>query len=118
MPDAAHDVHTNHIHADDLAHILCLALFRGRSGRVYNAVDDSALTLGEYFELAAHLFDLPVPERLPPAALRERLTPMALSFMSESRRISNRRLRRELGVRLRYPTVAEGLRAARDSQSK
>lgn len=115
---ADEDVFTNHIHAEDLARIACGALFRGRGGRVYNAVDDSCMRMGDYFDLAADVFGLPRPQRVTRAELAQRVTPMALSFMSESRRLDNRRLHRELRVRLRYPTVGEGLRAARDSQSK
>ena len=110
---ADEDVFTNHIHADDLARLACLALFRGRSARVYNAVDDTDLRMGEYFDRVADAFDLPRPERLDRAAITRRLSPMTLSFMSESRRIDNRRILGELRVVLRYPTIDAGLRAAR-----
>jgi len=101
----ADDVYTNHIHADDLARIAFAALWRGRSQRVVHAVDASALKMGEYFDAVAHAFGLVPPPRLPREALREAVSPMLWSFMSESRRLSDRRLRRELRVRLRYPTV-------------
>lgn len=110
---AAEDVHTNHIHAEDLARIACLALLRAAAGRVYNASDDSGLRMGDYFDAVADAFDLPRPERLTRAQIATRLSPLTLSFMSESRRLDNRRLKRELRLRLTYPTVAEGLRAAR-----
>lgn len=110
---ADEDVFTNHIHADDLARLACLALFRGRSARVYNAVDDTDLRMGDYFDRVADAFDLPRPERLDRAAITRRLSPMTLSFMSESRRIDNRRILGELRVALRYPTIDAGLRAAR-----
>lgn len=106
------DVFTNHIHADDLARMACMALFRGKAGRVYNAVDGSDMTMGEYFDLAASMFDLPPPPRMTRAELAEKLSPMALSFMSESRRIDGARVQRELRLRLIHPTVADGFAAA------
>lgn len=109
----ADDVYTNHIHADDLARLACLALFRGRPGRVYNAVDDSAMKMAAYYDLAASCFDLPAPARVSRAEMARTASPMALSFMAESRRLSNRRMRAELCVTLRYPTVQEGFAAAR-----
>lgn len=107
------DVFTNHIHADDLARLLGLALFRGRPNRVYNASDDSSLKMGEYFDLVADAVGLPRPPRLPRAELAGRLSPLTLSFMSESRRLKNDRIKRELRARLMYPTVADALRARR-----
>jgi nucleoside-diphosphate-sugar epimerase len=100
------DVYTNHIHADDLARICIAALFRGRRARVYNAVDDSQLKMGEYFDLVADRFDAPRPPRLPRAEMKAAVSPMMYSFMNESRRLDNARLKRELRVRLRWPTVS------------
>lgn len=108
----ADDVYTNHIHAEDLARLAVRALFRGRAGRVYHAVDDSDMKMAHYFEAVADAFGLPRPPRLPRAELAKVVTPTLLSFMSESRRLSNTRLKRELGAQLRYPTVADTLRAA------
>jgi nucleoside-diphosphate-sugar epimerase len=115
-PVPEEEIFTNHIHADDLARLVVAALFRGRAGRIYNAVDDSRLRVADYFDLVADACGLPRPPRLPRAALSARLSPMARSFMEESRRISNARLHRELRVRLRYPDVVRGLLtlAARD----
>lgn len=107
----ADDVYTNHIHADDLARIIARALGRGRPGRVYHAVDDSELKMAQYFDAVADAFQLPRPPRLPRAELERVVTPTLLSFMSESRRLRNGRLKRELGLRLRYPDVAATLRA-------
>ena len=108
-PVADDDCWTNHIHADDLAAIAWLALFRGRPGRTVNAVDDSSLKMGDWFDRVADTFGLPRPPRLPRAELAERVSPVMLSFMSESRRLSNRRLKRELRARLRWPTVDAAL---------
>lgn len=109
--NAADDVYTNHIHADDLARLVCLALFRGRPGRAYNASDDSGLKMGEYFDLLADATGLPRPPRLARAVIAERLSPLSLSFMEESRQLDNRRLKDEFRIRLRYPTVADALAA-------
>jgi len=104
------DVYTNHIHADDLARAVLAALWRGKPQRTYNTSDDSELKMGDYFDLAADLYGLPRPTRLPRTAAQTELPLMLLSFMSESRRMENKRLKRELRLVLRYPTVAVGLR--------
>ena len=103
------DVFTNHIHADDLAHACLLALLRGLPQRAVNVCDDSQLLMGDYFDLAADLASLPRPERISRAEAAERMSPMQLSFWSESRRLGNARLKRELRLALRYPTAKEGL---------
>ena len=108
--DAQDDVYTNHIHADDLARACQAALWRGAAQRVYHASDDSNLKMGDYFDLAADLYRLPRPPRVPRSSAQEHLSLALLSFMGESRRLDNTRLHRELRVQLRYPTVREGLR--------
>ena len=110
---AEDDVYTNHIHADDLARACTAALWRGRPQRIYNVNDDTALKMGDYFDLAAELYGLPYPPRIARDAAGGQLPLMLLSFMSESRRLDNTRLKRELGLRLRYPTVESGLRLMR-----
>ena len=107
------DVYTNHIHADDLAQIIALAIFRAQPLRVYHTVDDSDLKMGEYFDTVADAFGLPHPPRLPRVELAQQVSPILLSFMSESRRLKNERMKAELGVRLRYPTVADLLASLR-----
>ncbi|MBV8665209.1 MAG: SDR family oxidoreductase [Burkholderiaceae bacterium] len=115
---AEDDVYTNHIHADDLVRIVMRALQRGASNRVYHAVDDSEMKMGEYFDAVAQAFQLPPPPRLPREHLRETVSPMLWSFMSESRRLSNTRIKSELAVRLRYPLVQDALsREPADTQS-
>ena len=106
---AEDDVFTNHIHADDLAAACIAALTRGGNGRIYNVSDDSELKMGEYFDLVADRAGLRRPPRITRAEAAERISPMALSFMSESRRLVNHRMKAELGVVLRYPTVREGV---------
>ena len=105
----ADDVYTNHIHADDLARACVAALHRGLPQRVVHASDDTELKMGDYFDLAADLCGLPRPQRVSRQAAQELMSPMQLSFMSESRRLDNRRLKRELRLRLRYPNVTQGL---------
>ena len=109
---AADDVYTNHIHADDLARACVAALFRGRPQRVLHASDDSELKMGDYFDLAAELCGMARPPRITREQAQTALSPVQLSFMSESRRLRNERLKRELRLRLRYPTVREGLVSA------
>ena len=104
------DVYTNHIHADDLARACIAALYRGKPQRVVHASDDTQLRMGDYFDFAADLYGLPRPARLARAEAERQLPVQLLSFMSESRRLDNTRLKRELRVRLVYPTVESGLR--------
>ena len=106
----ADDVFTNHIHADDLARAWIRALWGGLPQRIYNVNDDTQLKMGDYFDQAAVIYGLPRPPRVPRATAKDELPLMLLSFMSESRRMDNTRLKTELHLRLRYPTTAEGLR--------
>ncbi|MGQ0547357.1 MAG: NAD-dependent epimerase/dehydratase family protein [Betaproteobacteria bacterium] len=101
------DVYTNHIHAGDLARALVRALEPDAPAGTYNACDDSELLMGDWLDLVADHAGLP---RLPRVARAALAAPSA--FMMESRRLDNRRLKRELGVRLAYPTAQEGLRHA------
>ena len=100
----ADDVYTNHVHADDLARACVAALFRAAPQRIYHASDDSALKMGEHFDAVADAFGLPRAPRLSRDALRAAVSEMQWSFMSESRRLDNTRLKRELRLRLHYPT--------------
>ena len=113
---ADEDVFTNHIHAEDLAHACVVALERGGSNRTYNISDDSVLPMGDWFDRLADAFALPRPPRATRAEVKTRLSPMLLSFMGESRRLANTRMKRELKLRLRYPTVDDGIAAALRSQ--
>lgn len=108
------DAYSNHIHADDLAQIVIASLRFGKPGRVYNASDDSELKMGDYFDLVADRFGLPRPVRISYDEARRRIPENRLSFMRESRRLANRRMKRELQVKLHYPMVADGLNAGRD----
>lgn len=104
IPLQPEDGFGNHIHADDLAAICARALRRRGGIRVYHACDAMPMRHGDWFERVADLAGLPRPPRRPRAELQRALSAMALSFFDESRRLDNRRLGRELGLRLRYPT--------------
>ncbi len=106
---AQDDVYTNHIHADDLARACVAALWRGAPQRAYHVCDDSAMKMGDHFDAVADRFGLPRPPRVARAEAAAVMSPMQLSFLGESRRLTNRRLKRELRLVLRYPTVADGL---------
>ncbi|MFY9327069.1 MAG: NAD-dependent epimerase/dehydratase family protein [Georgfuchsia sp.] len=106
------DVFTNHIHADDLAAV-CVAVLRcGQANRTYNVCDDTDIRMGDWYDKLADAFALPRAPRLPRAEAEKVLPPMQLSFMRESRRIGNARMKRELNLHLRYPTIDDGIRAA------
>lgn len=103
------DVYTNHIHADDLARACVLALWRGKSQRSYNINDDTDMKMGQYLDAAADLYGLPRPPRMAKEELKKEVSAMQLSFMNESRRLVNQRMKKELGLRLRYPSALDGL---------
>ena len=105
------DVYTNHIHADDLARACVAALVRGLPQRVVHACDDTDLKMADYFDLAADLEGVARPRRISRTQAAQELSPMLMSFMSESRRLTNARLKTELKLKLRYPTVHTGLLA-------
>ncbi len=111
------DVFTNHIQADDLARACVAALFHALPQRVVHVSDDSEMKMGDYFDLAADLAGLPRPARITRVQAATQLSPLLLSFMSESRRLDNTRLKRELRVALRYPTVREGLQEAAEGEA-
>ncbi len=103
------DVYTNHIHADDLAGILVAALESTGARGVYNASDDGPMKMGDFFDLVADRVGFARPPRISREEAVRLLPPELVSFMSESRRLSNRRMKAELGVRLRYSTVQDGV---------
>lgn len=103
------DTWTNHIHADDLARICWLALVRSGNLRTVNTSDHSQMKMGDWFDAVADATGLPRPERLTREQIKARVSPMLYSFMSESRRLDNTRLTRELRIRLMYPTVHDFL---------
>lgn len=104
------DSYTNHIHADDLARLAWLALFRGKPNRVYHAVDDSVKKMGDYFDMVADHFGLPRSPRISREEAQKALSPALLSFLNESRILDNTRLKQELRAKLKYPDVADFLK--------
>jgi len=106
---AQDDVYTNHIHAEDLAAIVTRALADAAPAGIYNASDDSEIRMGDWLDLVAARARLPLPPRIARAEAAGRISPELLSFMSESRRLVNRRMKEELGVRLQFPTVYDGV---------
>ena len=110
------DVFTNHIHADDLAMLICAALRYGRANRCYNATDDSEIRIGDYFDLVADCFGLARAQRISRSEAQQRMSPLQFSFMSESRRLDNTRIKKELRAQLCYPQLADGVNAARQER--
>ena len=103
------DVYTNHIHADDLAAIAFAALNADAPPGVYNASDDTEMKMGEWFDLVAARLGLPKPTRVARAEAAKSIPAPMLSFMGESRRLVNRKMKEGLRVKLAYPTVHEGV---------
>ena len=101
----------NRIHVDDIAAVLMASLERPRAGAVYNLADDEPAPAPDVVAYAARLAGVQPPPEVPFGEAR--LSPMAASFYGESKRVSNRLIKDEFGVRLRYPTYREGLEALR-----
>jgi dTDP-4-dehydrorhamnose reductase len=99
------DSYSNHIHAVDLARIAVAALLRGKPCRIYHATDDDEMKMGDYFDALADAYTLTRAPRLSRAEVKTAVSPMMWSFMNESRRLSNTRMKQELKVVLRYPTL-------------
>ena len=103
------DAYSNHIHSDDLARLVCAAVYHGKPQRVINACDGNEIKMGDYFDEVADAFGLARAPRMPAKQLQEIVSPMLWSFMRESRRVTNTRLS-ELKTPLRYPSVADFLK--------
>jgi nucleoside-diphosphate-sugar epimerase len=99
------DVYVNHIHADDLAFAAIAAARYARAGRIFNAVCDEPVLMGDYFDRVARAAQLPVPPRVTRERAGTLLSAVSLSFMGESRRIGNARIKRELRLRWHYADV-------------
>jgi nucleoside-diphosphate-sugar epimerase len=102
---------SNRVHADDLVAACLAAMARGRAGAVYNVSDGHPSTMTDYFRRVADALGLPRPPEISRAEAGDRIDAGMLSYLAESKRIDNRRMREELGVPPRYPTLAEGLAA-------
>jgi nucleoside-diphosphate-sugar epimerase len=115
---AQDDSYTNHIHADDLARLAWAAMFRGRPQRVYHAVDAQPMKMGDWFDSCADAFDLPRPPRVSRAEAEGVLPEALLSFLRESRQLSNRRAKRELRLKYLYPAADDLLREIKRSRGQ
>lgn len=107
---------TNRIHADDLARVCQAAAERGEAGEVFNVSDGHPSTMTEYFNAVADACGLPRPPQVSMAEARKVMTPLMISYISESRRLDNARMLKKLGVRLLYPTLTEGIRASLEEE--
>jgi nucleoside-diphosphate-sugar epimerase len=99
------------IHIDDIANILAASVERPNPGAAYNVCDDEPAPPAEVTEYACHLLGVEPPEVEGFETAKERMTPMGLSFWQDNRRVSNRRIREELGVQLSHPDYRSGLQA-------
>lgn len=102
---------TNRIHLDDLVKLCRLAMEKAPDGGLYNAADGHPSSMTDYFNRLADLAGLPRPPVLTLEAAASELSAGMMSYMRESRRLSNRKAVEELGMRFRYPSLAEGLPA-------
>jgi nucleoside-diphosphate-sugar epimerase len=100
----------NRIHVGDIAQAIDAALTRPASG-IFNVADDEPTPPADPIVFAAQLMAVEPPPEIPFEQAALTMSPMALSFWQECRRVRNDKLKRELGVSLRYPTYREGLRA-------
>jgi dTDP-4-dehydrorhamnose reductase len=100
---------TNRIHADDLASVCFAALNSDVTDEIINVADDTPGTMSEYFFAVADYAGLPRPPEISMREAKQCLSAGMLSYMVESRRISNAKMKSLLGVKLRYPTLKHGL---------
>jgi nucleoside-diphosphate-sugar epimerase len=101
---------TNRIHADDLATVCLAAAAKGVDGEVFNVSDGQPGTMTQYFNAAADLLGLPRPPQVSMAEAQRVMTPLMLSYLTETRRMDNRRMLERLGVTLCYPDLESGLK--------
>jgi nucleoside-diphosphate-sugar epimerase len=97
------------IHVEDIAQVLIASMAHPQAGAVYNLCDNDPAPPQDVIAHAAELLGLPVPPEVPYDEAE--LSPMARSFYAESKRVDNRRMKEELGIRLRYPDYRTGLAA-------
>lgn len=99
----------NRIHADDLSRICLAALERGKDGDIFNVSDGSSTTMTHYFNAAADALGLPRPRQVTLEEARKVMTPLMISYFTESRVVDNTKMLQELGITLLYPDLAAGL---------
>lgn len=103
---------TNRIHSEDLARICMAAAERGENGDIFNVSDGNPGTMTEYFTACADALGYPRPRRVTMEEAKKVMTPLMLSYVTESRRMGNAKMLRKLGIKLLYPTLQEGLKAS------
>lgn len=103
---------TNRIHAEDLAEICIAAAERGDDGDIFNITDGETSTMTHYFTMVADALGLPRPQQITMEEAKQVMPPLMLSYFSESRKMDNTKILTKLGVRLKYPTLQEGLAAS------
>ena len=101
---------SNRIHADDLSRICLAALKRGNNGDIFNVSDGSSSSMTSYFNAAADCLGLPRPVQVTMEEARRVMTPLMVSYFSESRVVDNRKMLDELGIELLYPDLHAGLK--------
>jgi nucleoside-diphosphate-sugar epimerase len=103
---------SNRIHVDDLV-TACEAAIDNKEARgVYNVTDGNAISSPAFMDMVADIAGLPRPPRVPMEEAQLTFSPERLSFLNESRRVSNERMLKHLGVKLRYADLAAGIRAS------
>lgn len=103
---------SNRIHADDLAQVCLAAVEKGEDGAIFNVSDGHPASMTSYFNAAADALGLSRQPQVTLEEARQAMSPLMFSYVSESRVVDNSRMLEELGVRLRYPTMAQGLAAS------
>lgn len=101
--------YSNRIHADDLARVCLAALTKGMNGDIFNVCDGEISKMTDYFNAITDLLGLPRLPQISLAEARKVMAPLMLGYMTESRQISNRKMIEKLGIKLKYPTMMEGL---------
>lgn len=102
---------TNRIHSLDLVQICLAAMERGEDGDIFNVCDGRQSSMTEYFTAIAEMHDLPRPKQISMAEAEQEMNPLMLSYLKESRRMSNRKMKEKLAIELLYPTLEAGLKA-------
>jgi len=110
----AESMYTNRIHADDLANICVVAGEAHSPPGIYNVSDGHPGSMAQYFKAVADLLGVPRPPEVSMDEAKRVLSAEMMSYLTESRRVDNSKMLRELGVSLQFPTLAEGLRSCRD----
>jgi len=102
---------TNRIHADDLAEVSVKAAEKAADGEIFNVSDGQPGTMSQYFNLVSDLLGLPSLPQIDMEEAKQLMNPMMLSYLTETRRMNNRKMLDQLGVALKYPTLEAGLKS-------